>query len=286
MHNKFRIRNATAPHANPPIPEEYVGFEDFEEIYPRNLFLFWSYGLDHMIFKNPPSPITPKELRYLEETGNLFNSSLAKLILPDGTELLKRVGPLRDPDRYIRDRVKLITKGPTTRTGPTLFFTQRLTRDLQWIGIAIQYAWFEFLHHQLHTQDGYPAVDEFVAAEVPDRGSGPNDPKRKQFIAYYALLYMAFNLMPQKTSAWISLAKAHLAANPALVAAGEKVSTLLLFKSTFDPPPNTWIPIPPSGDYRRHSGQRGHMALFAASLDAYLRLLDGTKDANPADRNW
>jgi hypothetical protein len=163
---------------------------------------------------------------------------------------------------------------------------QRRSRRLQWLGILCQQAEFQQRHKALSNafQLGSPfdEVDELVSGVRPQPGPDANSPQRKAYLAYWALVYLAFNVLPSTWNAWVQEAEA---ARDKV--AGETVSAFLLYHTNTDPlavePPR-----PPPGPDPRHLFQRANMLRFAVALDAYLRVDPGGAHdtSDPAARAW
>jgi hypothetical protein len=261
---------------------EYLNWSNFREVFARNSFLIWPFGLDHMIFPDPLSAIKPSQLRYLQSTSQTFQQQLENFTLPadpDHALLPRDFLPSEDVDRFIRDRVD------TRRAAAGNFDVVRLSRELQWVGLAIQAALFQYRHFQLHdpTAHGYEAVPEFTSPVLPDPGVDANSAERAEYVAYYALLYMAFNLTRETFNRWVVAARNFLTSHPG---EPETIPSLILFRKDTDPPPLSW-----SG--RRNAAHRGNVARFALALDAYSRLEPdpaGGDDHDPGvrgtARNW
>jgi hypothetical protein len=140
-----------------------------------------------------------------------------------------------------------------------------LTRTAHWLGIALQQATFQWFHWNLKNgAGGYVEVDEFASPDLPTRGSDANSLERRRYLAYYALVYLAFNAGPHAWNKWVQ------AVPQADIDAGGRVSELLLYHRNSHPEA-----IEPGASGGRLLGQRGNMLRFAASLDAYLRMNNG-----------
>lgn len=150
---------------------------------------------------------------------------------------------------------------------------RRRSRKLQRAGLVLQAAVFEWVHRQVHegaAYDGKPYApnDDFAGTDVPPRGEQANSETRRDYIAYYAALYLAFNTHPSTWSSWMAQA-------------GSARALL------YDLAPSFGATVETS------EATLGHMVRFAATLDAYLRLnlgigaYHGPEDVtDPADRRW
>ena len=180
--------------------------------------------------------------------------------------------------KYALDRL-------TGRFSPATLRAQnrRLTRRLQLLGIGCQQAEYQDRHHRLQhadeTGNPFEVVDEFVAATAPAPGTDANSDDRRKFIAYYALVYLAFNASPATFSLWVRAANEHRGAEP--------VSTYLLYYKNAQPrqlEPTLTGELPGT---TRQLYQRANMLRFAVALDAYLRIGGAAADtADPGGRTW
>jgi hypothetical protein len=171
---------------------------------------------------------------------------------------------------------------------------QRASRQLQWLGIACQQAEFQRRHNVLFNNTGgtevdkhwrltgpgtgtvLEVVDEFTSPALPPVGASADSVQRRDFIAYYALLYLAFNVHPATWNKWVQVAKANMGA-------GGKVSRFLTYYTNvvvraIEPdPPAAGVADP------RALGHRANMLRFSIALDAYLRMsLDPAELTDPA----
>jgi hypothetical protein len=137
----------------------------------------------------------------------------------------------------------------------------RLTRDLEWVGLAVQAAIFQWTHLQLHELTGYlgeayQRVAEIVdpAQPPPEPGTDALDPVRRDYIAYWSTVYLAFNASPGIWNEWVGRAAARKSPG--------RLTNALLFDVDFTGfAPNlskTWTVA--------------NMIRFAVALDAYLRV--------------
>jgi hypothetical protein len=155
----------------------------------------------------------------------------------------------------------------------------RLTRDLEWVQLAVQAAIFQWVHLQLHTMRGYLSgevysrVDELVdpAQPPPAPGADALDPARRDYIAYWALVYLAFNTSPSVWNKWVDLAARRRRT-------GQRISDYVVYhldnRGTDPAQPSVW--------------SLTNMTRFAVSLDAFLRLpwAGITDRVDPRGRRW
>lgn len=173
---------------------------------------------------------------------------------------------------------------------------RRLTRRLEPVGLALQAAIFQWVHQQVHTGVGYLPGDvyhplpEFTDPGSPPPGPGVDslDPERRDFVAYWALVYLAFNTTPSMWSMWARTAEQDRTRSPAT-----RASTHLLFGVD-----NRHTDISADLDTANRMRILGNMSRFAAALDAYLRVdfsvdrfdpdghLTGFDTVDPAQRQW
>jgi hypothetical protein len=189
--------------------------------------------------------------------------------------------PFGDPEHFAAMRIRARwAQEPGTSGRPVdVVRFWRLTRDLEWVQLAVQAAIFQWTHLQLHTMRGYlegevySRVDELVdpAQPPPAPGADVLDPARRDYIAYWALVYLAFNTSPSVWNKWVDLATARRRS-------GQRVSDYVLYhldNSATDPAQaSVW--------------SLTNMTRFAVSLDAFLRLpWAGIVDqADPRGRMW
>ena len=168
------------------------------------------------------------------------------------------------------------------------------SRSTQWMCIALQMACVQWIHRQLqdltgprHTtadiNDRYVRVDEYVTNPPPVPGANANLEERRLYIAYWALVYVAFNTSPRTWNCWVN------SVPDAVLSDGVPASVYLTYRKNVTPRLVEPRPLAPGVTERRLIGQRGHMLRFAAGLDAYLRLgVDGSEadTSDPRDRAW
>lgn len=98
-----------------------------------------------------------------------------------------------------------------------------------------------------------PDVTQFTAAPAPITGANAEDTARRDYLAYYALCYLAFNGSPSVWKSWVTRASNLGAAN---------IPHFLLYEIT----------DAQAAGGERELWHRGHFARFAVALDAYLRM--------------
>jgi hypothetical protein len=158
----------------------------------------------------------------------------------------------------------------TSRFDPatTVGQSRPLSRKLHLAGIIAQHAEFQRRHALLRKGSSAGPLNEwwrpspggtvltdvaaFRSSPVPAAGATGEDVVRSEYLAYYALCYLAFNASPSLWNAWVGA-----------VPSGALVSVpfFLLFRIG-DPPVIS----------DRKAWHRGHFVRFAVALDAYLRM--------------
>ncbi len=158
-------------------------------------------------------------------------------------------------------------------TGPgQCLQSRRHSRRLQWLGMLWQAGWFQ--HRCMLVVNGLPRpgesvsyriVDEFKSGSAPDAGVNSLDPARRAYLAYYSLLYLAFNVATSTWNAWV----AHAEANKA---PGETVSEYLLYSAHAHSGASEQLDPTLFVAGVRHRAHRATLIRFAVALDAFLRL--------------
>ena len=147
--------------------------------------------------------------------------------------------------------------------------SRRLSRRVHLAGIIAQHGEFQRRHALLRQgsasgplsnwwlplQGGVvlPDVEQFTALAAPSPGANAEDVARRDYLAYYALCYLAFNGSPGIWKSWIDRAVA--------LGAGD-VPRFLLYD----------INDSQSAGGGRELWHRGHFVRFVVALDAYLRM--------------
>jgi hypothetical protein len=218
------------------------------------------------------------DLRYAQLAEEYFRFTLDPLLEPFEGRLpiLDELAfPFGDVHRYALQRVDAFWGA-----GNLLNMVRR-SRQLQWIVLALQLGAFEWHHRFLfkgktYDNRSFDPVDEFVAPTLPDPGPDANSVERRSFIAYYGLVYLAFNADPDIWNGWVRRAKAR-------PVAGLTVSESLVFGNR----------LSLAGLGTTTQVVMGNMLRFTAALDAYLRMnleVDGVLSpadlSDPADRDW
>jgi hypothetical protein len=143
------------------------------------------------------------------------------------------------------------------------------TRQLQWIGIVLQQGEFQRRHALIRRGPAagelnsswrplvggttLTAVPEY-AAPRPSPGANAEAGSRYAYLAYYSMLYLAFNGSPGLWNSWVNIANANRGVR--------SVTEYFLYKSTA-------LDTLAGGRVPWH---RGHALRFVTALDAYLRL--------------
>ncbi|MDF1488998.1 hypothetical protein [Tessaracoccus caeni] len=164
------------------------------------------------------------------------------------------------------------------------------SRTALWMAFAIHQATFQWVHRLL-TQattprksvppaggNPYVQVAEFLAPPPPPVGADATTAERRRYIAYWSLVYLAFNVEERTWNAWVDSVP-----DPVL-ASGTSISEYLVYHRNASPKA-----LEPPGAGPRQRGQRGNMLRFATALDGYLRLAYGSPaedTTDPAARAW
>jgi hypothetical protein len=195
--------------------------------------------------------------------------------------------------QYFHDRVySSFFAIPSLGFGPNVGVPRiwKRSRRAHWAGLALMAGFYRQLESQMRAspinsaftdqQTGWTPKDGptgwFPPGKSPPDLSGKTSTSTewKDFITYYALVYLAFNAGPGGWTAHVQ------AAEPAAVASGLPLRDYLLFKNS------------------RGSQIAAHLGRFAITLDAYLRLDYMTNEfpgaystasadtADPNGRNW
>jgi hypothetical protein len=273
--------------------------QSFMNMIGRWTWTGWPYGLD-VLTKRRDQDIFPElaNLGSMQAMSDQFRWVIDQLRPPSEDPARWILDPAflsgTDIERFGVDRL-------ATRWGTDRPQHRRLTRRLEWVGLTLQAAIFQWVHRQVHLTEGYlkqfgldfedyhPLV-EFIDPLLPPPppGAGSLDPARQDFLGYWSMIYLAFNTTPSLWSHWARRGEQDPARDPAT-----RVSTHLLFgldTSTVDT----------SVDEDTGNRMRilGNMTRFAAALDAYLRIdftvargapdpeLTGFDTADPYQRAW
>jgi hypothetical protein len=242
----------------------------------RDGCLLWPYGLDR--FAQPP-------------TDAAFNALIASMEAEAPPVIRRGVG--EDVAVYLRQRAwsawhpKPPPPPPPPPVDPGLPAVWKRSRRMHWASLSLMAGFFRQLETQINnasTANGFAEVGWSpdpgwlpAGSSPPDlTGKGPADPEWKDYLTYYALIYMVYNTSKPTWRKYVKGAEA------ARLAAGSPLSLrdFLVFK------------------HARGRFVIGNMVRFAIGLDAFLRLdfLEGkapkdyaaaTPDATPATtRGW
>jgi hypothetical protein len=243
---------------------------NFQDAFARITWVVFPYGLDVVNSElSSTSPSTFAASERLSLRHRVDNQYVARTILSGDFSS-------ENCHRFVIARLEGRFNGPLMAIQ-----NRRISRRLQRQGVVLQQAEFQVRHFLLYHADApgsaFAQVDEMVDPLRPDPGADANSVERRDWIAYWALVYLAFNVSPPTFNEWVSAA----AGRPP----GTLVSTFLLYRPNADP--TAVEPVPPAVVSRRLF-QRANMIRFAVALDAYARLLlAGAPDtADPAARVW
>jgi hypothetical protein len=218
-----------------------------EDQIARVHWLVFPYGLDE--FTGHQQRIVPDAEKI---TDALFKESIQKLT----QDHILRLDRGEDVERYFRQRLWSEWHDVVPGAGVPRIWMR--SRTAHWACISLMLGWFakrEYLIRHPTLQNRYaevgwsPSPGWFPAGSSPPdlAGKGPNDAEWKDFISYYALVYLSYNI---SEAGWREIAKAVEADCPA----GTPLRDYLLFRQD------------------RHKLGIANMARFAIGLDAFLRL--------------
>lgn len=240
---------------------------NFQDAFARVTWVVFPYGMDvvnaEVTFTSPAAFAASERLSFLHRIDNEY---VTRTILP--AEFSSE-----NCHRFVLARLEGRFNGPLMEIQD-----RRISRRLQHQGLMLQQAEFQVRHFLLYHADApgsaFLPVAEMIDPLRPDPGADANSVERRDWLAYWALVYLAFNLSPSTFNEWVSAAPA-----------GTRVSTFLVYLINADP--DAVEPVPPPVGARRLY-QRANMIRFAVALDAYARLLRaGAPDtADPAARVW
>jgi hypothetical protein len=254
--NLFKKTDFAPAAVGPPVPRgatQGIG---------RHFYALQTYGLDVLDVPQFPATGLGGVLNWLRFAwDNLFslitNATMAGVVT--GLNTLRLDGGMlsRITSRF----------HPVTEIGQS----QVLLRRLHLAGIIAQHG--EFQRRHLLLREGSAAgplgafwqpsaagvrlsdVPEFTVTAAPAAGANAEDAARADYLAYYALCYLAFNASPSVWNAWV---------NRAVALAAPSVPRFLLYRIT----------DAESAGGGRELWHRGNFVRFAVALDAYLRMSD------------
>jgi hypothetical protein len=263
------FRPGGAPAAG--VPAAYQGRDAYGRYTALTLWAAQHYGMDRLIVEVPSNPYLSDAMpTWAQDTATTFAKLLVKLTAADasGRRLLDPAfAPSSDVERFIDERLSLVFDSSKAITGNLSVLSPRL----QFVGVALQQAIYQWFHRQLVEGTAYHPVAEYTAAAPPDPGDSANTIERRDYVAYYAAAYLAYNTAsgPDEWNHWMDWADQRRGTTPA--------SRFLLFHGNQTAKDDI------------HNGQLGHIARFAVSLDAYARLdltgATGADSSDPALRN-
>jgi hypothetical protein len=269
------------------LPAAWGGFttRDLTDVSIVNWLVF-PFGLDLLVrgditnVNAHPLLVSPTDVGFANRFRTTYSALAQRLV---NTDILPATWePMMSPERMLAvlERRKLGRNAAGTLTATTL------TRSALTLGIILQQATFQWVHNRLSLATrnrGEPVpvpedfawvkVDELTTGAPPTPGPDALAAQRRKYIAYWALVYLAFNTSPPTWNAWVN-------AVPAAALANTTVSEFLVYHANANP-----AALEPPGGAPRTLGQRGNMLRFAAGLDAYLRLNLGGAAVDTADPN-
>jgi hypothetical protein len=219
----------------------------------REAWLAYPYGLD--TFSSPNTDTAVDDVVKRLETAGVFT-------LDPGESIATYIST-----RVFSEWLALPAAGPTHGV-PRIW---KRTRRMHWAGLSLMAGFFRYLEAQVRTPtvaNGYASVGWAPAAGWLPAGSSPpnltghtaTDVQWKDYLSYYALIYLAYN---NRADTWRDTIRA---AEVARASSGSTMSLrdYLLFR------------------HDRDRMRIGNMVRFVIGLDAFLRL-DFMEGATPAD---
>jgi hypothetical protein len=245
------------------IPPEYQGREALGRYGARLVWCAQHYGMDRLVTPRPAQLVGPTSREFARSAAETFAAVVAELQVPDakGRSLLDPAFlAALDVPAFLDPRLEFVFRSPVSMKADLRVASPRL----QYVGIALQSALFQWFHRKLVQATGaagdYRQVAEFIAAAPPDPGWDALSLERRDYIAYYAAVYLAYNTAsgPGEWNFWMNFAESRRGSFSTADAA--RATTFLLVHGD------------PTGQSNRRKGQLGHLARFAVGLDAFLRL--------------
>ena len=239
------------------IPAVYQGRSALARFGARLVWAAQHYGADRLCVRQPIVGLEVTDREFCRTADTTLRNILAEFTTPDanGQSLLAPafIASL-DVRRFLDDRLRFSFPDPAATAGSLSVLSPRL----QFVGVALQQALFQWFHRKLVLATGaagdYRPVAEYIAAAPPLPGTSANSIERRDYIAYYACAYLAYNTAsgPNEWNFWMERAETSRGAEPA--------STWVLFEGK------------PAGMSNIKQAQIGHLARFALALDGYQRL--------------
>jgi hypothetical protein len=315
LNKQNRIRTARYYHAPDFSPAGHRS-PAFLAAWARRIWFAWPWGLD-LIHKPRLASLVPdpQSADYPTTVERYTRWILARLTHVDWTgdvqaPLPAGVDPsmsLIDPDylpygdilhfvdaRLTARWVTTVSDAQGNVTNVDAILQNRLSRRLEAVGLILQAAVFQWVHRQVSEGLGYlgmydpedekyDPVDDFVRMPPPEPGDNALSTARQTYIAYWALVYLAFNASPVIWNYWVAIAAKQKDAD-------EQVANYLLYRLRHGiGDPNRIA----DREAREAASNRlrvlGNMTRFAVALDAYLRLDFAWFEVdtrNPNDRHW
>lgn len=261
------------------------GADDFGDMAVANWLIF-PFGLDLLVRGNTANPNGHRLVDNPFDAG--FRARFRAMVLGMGQRLMADgILPVGFEPDLGPARMLAALRQRRLRKGPTVDLITR-SRSAFSIGVILQQATFQWVHRRLtlatrprHAPTPNPddfawvRVDELVAAAPPSPGSDAGSADRRRYLAYWGLVYLAFNTSPRTWNAWVNAVP-----DPA-IAAGTSVSEWIVYHRNADP-----AALEPAGlGAPATRGQRGNMLRFVAGLDAYLRMALNLANADLRDPN-
>lgn len=251
------------------------------------LWMTFPFGLDMVVRNKPLQTLLTSDPALVTRSRDNFRDHFTLRLTAEGL-LDPAVEPLLDWEYALR----YLTARRPGGWPPGGLHHATASRTALWLAFAIHQATFQWVHRQLSQAvtprrsvpppgaNPYVQVPELVAPPpTPPVGADATAAERRRYVAYWSLVYLAFNVLESTWNAWVD------AVPDPVIAAGTSISEYLVYHHNSAP----GALEPPGAPGPRLRGQRGNMVRFATALDGYLRLAHGAAaedTTDPAARIW